>query len=113
MHESSLAKQLLAVVLERAQSEQAERVTRVEGWVAETEALDPEALRLHFELHAKGSPAQGAELALQVVHVRAQCSDCGLIYKPEHHLTLCPTCGSVDATLLDPLGVALTRMNVS
>ncbi|HEX2736375.1 MAG TPA: hydrogenase maturation nickel metallochaperone HypA [Polyangiaceae bacterium] len=112
MHESSLARQLLKVVLERARSEGAARVLRVEGWVAETEALKPEALNLHFAALAQGSSAEGAALALEMVHVRAKCSNCANVYQPEHHLTLCPSCGGVDATLLDPTGVAITRLEL-
>lgn len=112
MHESSLARQLLGVVLEHAQKGGGGRVTRVEGWVAETEALDPKALSVHFSALARGSVAEGAELVLDVVHVRAQCSGCGKVYQPDHHLTLCPSCGALEATLLDPTGVAITQLEL-
>ena len=46
MHESSLGKQVLEAVLERARAEQAERVLCVRGWVAETEHLNPDSLRV-------------------------------------------------------------------
>lgn len=112
MHESSLARQLLGVVLEQAQKGGGGRVIRVEGWIAETEALDPTALSVHFSALARDSAAEGAELFLEVVHVRARCSGCGTVYQPEHHLTLCPNCGALEATLLDPTGVALTRLEL-
>jgi hydrogenase nickel incorporation protein HypA/HybF len=112
MHESSLARQLLQIVIERAQREGGGRVTRVEGWIAETEALDPRALSVHFEALARGSLAEGAELRLAVKHVRAKCLACAEVYQPDHHLTLCPCCGGLEATLLDQTGVAITQLEL-
>ena len=39
MHESSLGKEVLRAVLERAAEEKAKRVSLVRGWIAETERL--------------------------------------------------------------------------
>lgn len=112
MHESTLAKQLLAAVLERAESAGATRVRKVSGWLAETEALDPQAAQFHFNAVARGTVAEGAELALALTHVEARCADCAHVYKPEHHLTLCPECGSVEAALLGPTGMGVDSIDI-
>jgi hydrogenase nickel incorporation protein HypA/HybF len=84
----------------------------VHGRVAETEALSREALALHFAAHARGSAAEGAELELELVHVRARCRDCGADYLPEHHLLLCPTCGSTDGEQHGETGLRIDRIEV-
>lgn len=113
MHESSLARQLLTAALDAASRANARRVEVVRGGVAETEALDGAAIRFHFEALAKDTIAEGARLELQLVHTDAQCERCGLVYKPEHHLTLCPGCGSTDAVLLGSTGLSIDSIDTA
>jgi hydrogenase nickel incorporation protein HypA/HybF len=110
MHESSLARGILEAVLLRVPA--GERVVAVRGWVAETEALDPMALQLNFAGAAQGTAAEGAALRLQVTHVAARCRDCGHTYLPEHHLTLCPACGSPDGDVLGRTGLGIDEVDL-
>ena len=112
MHESSLAKQVLAAVLARAAKERAVRVRIVRGWLAETEALSPESIGFHFAALAVGTIAEGAELALDLRHVEARCVACEAIYRPEHHVLLCPSCGSMDGELLGRTGLMIETLEV-
>lgn len=109
MHETLLAKDLLGVVLERAEGA---RVLGVKGTIAETEALRPEVLDFHFQAHAKGTLAEGARLELRLIQVWARCGSCGHEYRPEHHATVCPRCSCVEAELLGETGVSLESMEV-
>lgn len=112
MHESSIARQLLSAALRRAAAAGARRVLSVHGWVAETEALSPESLSLHFAAHARGTPAEGARLDLRLLRVEARCLSCDGTYAPDHHLLLCPRCGGDEAALLGRSGLGLDAMEV-
>ncbi len=112
MHESSLGKQILSAVLDKADEVGASRIRTVRGWIAETEHLDPDSIALHFEAAAKGTAAEGATLVVEVRWVEARCSQCAVTYKPDHHVLLCPECGSTDAKLLGPTGVGVTTIEV-
>ncbi len=112
MHESSLARQMLDTVLHRAFLDEASRIRLVRGWVAETESLSPESLSFHFAAHARGTCAEGARLQLELIHVEARCRACGRTYAPEHHLLLCPVCGSTDGEQLGQTGLAVTAIEV-
>lgn len=112
MHESSLARTLLGVVLEHAGAEGAARVLVVRGWVAESEALSRESLALHFAAHARGTLAEGARLELLLLHVAARCACCGHTYRPEHHVLLCPGCGGTTGELLGPTGLGIDALEV-
>ena len=107
VRESALARQLVELVLAHAAETGARAVRRVDGWVAQTERLSPESLRLHFEQHAEGTAAARAELNLRLVHVRVRCDDCGREYPPEHQELICPRCGHVGGTLLERTGVGI------
>lgn len=112
MHESSLGKEVLRVVLERAAEEKATRVSLVRGWIAETERLDPEAIAFHFAAHARGTPAEGARLELLIQWVEADCASCGERYRPDHHVLLCPSCGSTEGKVLGQTGLGLTSIEI-
>jgi hydrogenase nickel incorporation protein HypA/HybF len=112
MHESTLARQVLDAVLQHAVSHGASRIRVVRGWVAETESLSPESLSFHFTAHARGTSAEGARLLLNLIHVEARCRACGRTYAPEHHLLLCPVCGSTDGEQLGQTGLAVTSIEV-
>ena len=112
MHESSLGKEVLRMVLARADEEGAARVRVVRGWIAETEHLAPEAIAFHFAAHARGTKAEGAQLDLALRWVEAECHACRSQYRPEHHLLLCPACGSTEATVLGQTGLAVESIEV-
>jgi len=112
MHESALAQRILDVTLERAAAAGAGRVRVVRGWLAETEALAPESLAWHFAARAQGTVAEGARLELTLIHVEARCRGCGAVYAPEHHILLCGACGSTEADLLGPTGIAIEALEI-
>ncbi len=112
MHESALARGLLQAILSHAEHHGARRVIRAHGWVAETETLARDSLRFHFEALCRGTIAAGATLELRLIHVEARCLACGAVYRPEHHLLLCPGCGSADGELLGQTGLGLDTVEV-
>ena len=113
MHESSLARQILSAVLARAAREQTLAVRSVRGWVAETETLSAESVALHFAALAAGTVAADARLELDVRRVDARCRACTTTYRPEHHLVLCPACGSTDGELLGHTGMGIDAIEIA
>jgi hydrogenase nickel insertion protein HypA len=112
MHESSLGKEVLRLVLTRADEEGVTRVRAVRGWIAETERLEPEAIAFHFAAHARGTKAEGARLDLALRWVEAECHACRSHYRPDHHLLLCPQCGATEATVLGQTGLGIDSIEV-
>jgi hydrogenase nickel incorporation protein HypA/HybF len=113
MHESSLARQILELSLAEAARAGGSRVRAVRGRVAETETLSRTSLELHFHARAAGTPAAGARLEIELVHVEARCRACGAIYRPEHHVVLCAGCGSTDGELLGATGLWIESIEVA
>jgi hydrogenase nickel incorporation protein HypA/HybF len=109
MHEASIARRLLDVVLAAAGSA---RVYAIRGWVAETEALSRDSLAFQFAAHARGTAAEDARLDLRIVRVDARCRACGDTYAPDHHVLLCPACGATDGELLGETGVGVDAVEV-
>lgn len=109
MHEAALARGLLRAALEATEG----RVLVLRGWVAEDEALSLVALQLHFDAASQGTRAEGARLELELSHLRVCCGGCGRDYAPEHHLRLCPHCGSTEGTLEGTPGLGLRELTVA
>jgi|SRR6516164_9938878 hydrogenase nickel incorporation protein HypA/HybF len=109
MHESSLARRLLEVVLATAGPA---RVSAVRGWIAETEVLSRESLDFQFAAHARSTTAEGAHLDLRLVHIEARCRTCRRTYAPDRHVLLCPACGGTDGELLGETGIGLEAVEV-
>ena len=112
MHEAQLARRILDVLLERVGTTSNVKIRRVLGWLAETETISSESLGFHFAAHARGTAAEGASLELRLVHVRARCRACAVTYAPEHHLLLCPACGSAEGELLGSTGLGIESLQI-
>jgi hydrogenase nickel incorporation protein HypA/HybF len=112
MHESSLARQILSVVLDAPAVRHRAAVLRVRAWVAETEALSGESVTFHFAALARDTCAAGAWLELDVRRVGARCVACAVAYLPDHHVLLCPECGSAEGELLGETGVGVDEIEL-
>ncbi len=112
MHESTLAKRLLAAAIEIALARRARRVVSVRGWIADSEPIERAAVEAHFSANATGTVAEGAHLQLRLDHVAARCAGCGASYLPVGHLTLCPQCGSSEAELTGSPGAGIEYLEV-
>lgn len=74
MHELGLTLEIVEVVVERAAGQRVRRVRLAVGALA---AVVPDALRFCFDLCAKDTAAEGAELVIEEVPGRARCRACG------------------------------------
>jgi len=93
MHELSLAEAIVTVVERHARGR---RVTRVEVAVGHLRQVVPPALAFAFELVAKGTVAEGAELALTEVPAAGRCRSCGAGSELAAFPFTCRACGAWD-----------------
>jgi len=64
MHEAGIADRILDIVVARAAEDGALRITSIHLEAGVLAGVSEEALRFHWEQHAAGTPAEGAELHL-------------------------------------------------
>ena len=100
MHEASLMRSLLAIV-ERAAREDASGPVRVVHLkIGEMAGVSEDALRFAFDVMAKGTAAEGAELGVEKVPLRIRCGACGAASNPADFVFVCPGCGSCDIEII-------------
>jgi hydrogenase nickel incorporation protein HypA/HybF len=97
MHELSIAGALVEIVSRHAAGR---RVTRVEVRVGHLRQVVPSALELAFELVARDTPAEGAELVLEHVGVAGVCRACGSESELDAFPLVCAACGGWDLDIV-------------
>jgi hydrogenase nickel incorporation protein HypA/HybF len=101
MHEMGIAAEIVRIAVESIPDEMAgSRVVRVHLKVGRLSAVVPDSLRFCFEIVAKQTPAEGAQLDIQQVAVVAQCNACDHHWEIENTVFSCPRCGSGSIDML-------------
>ncbi|NUP09808.1 MAG: hydrogenase maturation nickel metallochaperone HypA [Polyangiaceae bacterium] len=108
MHELGLTMEIVEIAVERAQGRSVKKL-RVE--VGKLAAVVPDSLRFCFDLCAKGTVLEGAELVLDWVPGRARCGSCGADVFLKVPYGQC-TCGHSDLTLLSGHELIVADMEV-
>ena len=94
MHEVALAEGILRIVQDAARRHGATRVATVTLEIGSLAHVEPRALEFCFDAVARGTPAQGARLAIESVPGTAWCMPCGERVPLAKLGDACPRCGS-------------------
>jgi hydrogenase nickel incorporation protein HypA/HybF len=97
MHELSIADAILQLALTQAGTR---RVTRVGVVVGHLRQVVPHALRFSFELVARDTPADGAELEIVDAPAIGRCETCGAESRLTEFPLHCADCGGLNVTIV-------------
>lgn len=100
MHESSLALNILDIVLQQVPGACTGAVRRVDLCLGEYAGVEEHTLASCFEMVALGTPADGAALAVERVAATGRCDRCGEAAVRQGRLLGCPECPGSSVTLL-------------
>jgi hydrogenase nickel incorporation protein HypA/HybF len=91
---------ILASSFEAAENAGAVRITEITISVGELTEIVDFALQFAFEALTPGTMAEGATLVVNHVGARSRCNSCGTEYDHDRFQMVCPTCESLNVTLL-------------
>lgn len=97
MHEMAIVTNVVDAVVKHAEKGGAKQVTSVTLVVGDLHDVVDDLMERAFRYLARGTIAEGATLKMEKVHMRAQCSDCLLVYPAnlrQKETLVCPDCGS-------------------
>ena len=97
MHELAIAESVVRIACEHAGGR---RVARVELQVGHLRQVVPSALEFAFGLVADGTPAAGAELAIEEVPAAGRCRACGAESELQAFPLVCGACGGFELDVL-------------
>ena len=92
MHEVAIAEALLGQLATLADQHRWPRLSRVWVKAGLLSGVVPEALEFAFDAMAPGTPAEGAELTVEIEAGHFACADCGE-FELERLTFACPQCG--------------------
>ena len=93
MHELAIAESVVNIAVRHAGGRP---VIRVELEVGRLRQVVPAALEFAFELVARGTPVEGAELSMTVVEAAGRCRSCGADTPLPDFPLVCASCGGFD-----------------
>jgi hydrogenase nickel incorporation protein HypA/HybF len=109
MHELAVAEGVLEAVERAARGA---RVARVVLRIGRLTCVEPEAIRLCFDVCARGTQAEGAALEIVDVPARAACRTCRAEFEVDPRIPLC-MCGSADLDLRSGEELVLAALEVA
>jgi hydrogenase nickel incorporation protein HypA/HybF len=114
MHEVGIMESAMAAVLEQARAHGARKVHRVVLRVGALSGVEPEALRFAFEIVARDTAAEGAELVIDTVPALARCPDCELEFEASAgFIFACPRCSRLSGDLRRGRELELSQIEMS
>ena len=101
MHEMGVAMQIIEIAAASIPEDMHyARVERINIKVGKLSAIVTDSLRFCFEIAAKETQLEGAELAIEEIPVVARCNDCRHEWTIENPVFKCEKCNSGEIELL-------------
>ena len=101
MHEMGIATEIVRIAIESIPADLTDpTVVRINLKVGRLAAVVPQSLRFCFDIAAKETPAEGAELCIEEISVSAHCNACQHQWQIEDPVFHCPQCESGSLEML-------------
>jgi len=94
MHEMAIVQSIMNIVEEQARLYHAKRIVRVCLEFGALTGVLPTAVSFAFEILSKDGPAEGAQLDITIIPIKAVCLECSKEMVLEQYSPFCPVCAS-------------------
>ncbi|WP_010251154.1 hydrogenase maturation nickel metallochaperone HypA [Acetivibrio cellulolyticus] len=97
MHEYSITQQIVKIAEENAKSHGGVRIERIALVVGELSGFIGESIQMYFDILAKGTLAEGAQLDITYIKPQLKCTKCNTYFYRKRFSFECPECGGMGA----------------
>ena len=94
MHEYPITEHIVEMAEEQCRKSGAVRVKAVNLVVGEYSGFVPESIHMYFDLIAKGTLCDGAEINITRIKPKLKCTSCGELFQRMPMSFACPSCGT-------------------
>ncbi len=95
MHEMVVAENIIKIIEQKlAELDQQGKVKKINLKIGKLTCVEPEALRLSFEVISRETSLEKASLFIESIPITGGCKDCGKDFRLEEVDFICPFCGS-------------------
>ena len=112
MHELSLAEKINNTIKDLCERSDWARVRRIVLKVGRMRQIDPELLSFAFNVVAKGTVSEGAEVSVMELATVFLCHLCNKETNTEGTVFMCLNCGSTDVELRSGMELTIESMEV-
>ncbi|HOE10337.1 MAG TPA: hydrogenase maturation nickel metallochaperone HypA [bacterium] len=112
MHEFSIAQEFAGAIAQEGRKAGAKRILRLEIHVGRYRAIVPETLAECLKWILADTVAEGAEIEIVEIPVRARCPQCDEIREMEDLYLVCSECGSLCPEVLSGKELLLYSMEI-
>ena len=110
MHEMSIAMPLVGQLEQLAAEHEVEQVDSLTVTAGVLRMVVPEMLVAAFESAAEGTCAEGAELIVELIPVKARCRACENEFEADVDCYECPTCNQADVDVVEGNDIVLSSV---
>lgn len=112
MHELSITKTMLDLVVEQAQKNGAKKVEGIHLVIGEMSGVVDDCVQFYFDFLSKGTIAEGARLSFRKVTPKAQCRGCGKEFTLNGLDWICPHCQTTRIDIVEGKELYLESIEV-
>ena len=112
MHEFSITKSILSIVLQKAQEVKACKITKVDLLVGRLTGYVPECIQLQFDILSHKTVAAGASLCFHQPLSKLHCRKCNKDYTSDSLRLECPECLTLEIDILSGSELYVESMEV-
>lgn len=94
MHEMGIVQSMMDIVLQQAENSGARKIVKISLEFGALTGVMPDAVRFAFDVLARGTMAENAELDITIIPLQTYCIDCSQIHIMETYEPFCPNCKS-------------------
>ena len=96
MHELTITESLLEIALRHGEKANAKRITDIYLVIGELSSVIDDSVQFYWDIVAKDTPAEGANLHFQRKATEIQCLECEHTYQPIDYVMACPNCQGIN-----------------
>lgn len=97
MHELSVTKSILDIVLKQASQDKVNKILTIHLMIGELNDLEGPWIQHYFDYLSKGTLAEGAQIMVETVPMQMECLDCHNqfpVYQNDYKDIHCQACGN-------------------
>ena len=101
MHEMGIATEIVRIVIDSIPADMPNsKVARINLKVGKLAAVVPQSLLFCFDIAAKETAAEGAQLSIEEIAVSARCNACAQRWEVSEPVFQCPECAGTSVEML-------------
>lgn len=112
MHELAVTQSILKIALDHAEKVDAKRITDLHIVMGELSSMVDDSVQFYWEIIAKDTIAQKAQLHFRRIPAELQCVSCSEKYRPTNEELVCPKCGNAGAKIISGEEFALESIDI-